>query len=440
MKSVLKNWWTRRQMVKASTAVGVGAIVTTRLSRIRRTWAGTGKSDELRVGLIGCGSRGLGAVENAVSSSNNVRLVAIGDVFPDRLEASRTILSQSEHADRLAVDGSHAFAGWDAFEKVLKTDIDYVILATPPGFRPLHLEAAIAAGKHVFAEKPIAVDGPGMRRVFAAAEQANRKKLGVGVGLQRRHHLGYLELIKRIHQGAIGKVLAARCFWNSGPLWMKPREKHWSDMEWQLRNWIYFTWLSGDHILEQHIHNLDVVNWVMGAPPVAAVGMGGRQQRVAPAYGHIYDHFSVDFEYPGNIHALSMCRQMAGCVNTVSEHFQGTTGQANANNRKFDIDGKRKWEYDAEGEGVSSSVSSGPYVREHTDLIASIRKGKPQNELGQACQSNVTALMGRLAVYTGQRVTYEQALNSQEDLMPAKLAFGQLAVPEVAMPGKTKLV
>ncbi len=430
-KGKLADWLTRREVVKTSAAVGVGAMVATRLGRIKRAIAGTGKSDELRIGLIGCGGRGSGAAEDAIESTPNVRLVAMGDLFPDRLAAARKQFSGNKLADRLTVTDEHAYSGWDCFEKVLKTDIDYVILATPPGFRPMQLKAAIAAGKHVFTEKPMAVDGPGIRTLFEVADEADKKKLSIGVGLQRRHHAGYIEMVKRLKGGAIGQIVGARSYWNQGALWMKPREKSWTDMEWQLRNWLYFNWLSGDHINEQHIHNIDVVNWVLGKNPVAAVGMGGRQQRVDPAFGHIYDHFAIDFEYPGDIHALSMCRQMLGCVNSVSEHFQGATGQAHADNSQFEITGKKKWKF----EGKTS-----PYEQEHADLIAAIRTGKPYNELRRGAESNLTAIMGRMATYTGQRVTWEQALNSQESLMPAELAFGKLPVPPVPVPGKTKFL
>jgi myo-inositol 2-dehydrogenase / D-chiro-inositol 1-dehydrogenase len=298
------------------------------------------------------------------------------------------------------------------------------------------LTAAIEAGKHVFSEKPVAVDGPGIRTVLALAETAKEKGLGVGVGLQRHHQKGYLEVMRRVRAGAIGEIVAGRAYWNQASLWIKPRQPGWTDTEWQMRNWLYFTWLSGDHIVEQHIHNIDVFQWALGKTPVAAVGVGGRQQRVDPAYGHIYDHFGVDFEYPGEVHLLSMARQIPGCHNQVSEHLVGTKGRVNtrADQKLYEIvSGKRRWKHDGAND-------ADPYLQEHVDLIASIRAGKPQNELRAAAESNLTAIMGRMAAYTGKRVTWEQALASKESLMPQNLAFGKMTVAEVAVPGRKDVI
>jgi myo-inositol 2-dehydrogenase/D-chiro-inositol 1-dehydrogenase len=278
----------------------------------------------------------------------------------------------------------------------------------------------------------VAVDGPGIRKVLAAAEEAKKKGLAVVAGTQRRHQAGYLECMKRIHDGALGEITSARCYWNQGGLWMKPRESSWTDMEWQVRNWLYFTWLSGDHIVEQHVHNLDVVNWALGAHPERAVGMGGRQVRTSPDYGHIFDHFAIDYEYPGGVHAMSMCRQIEGCEKNISEAVVGTAGRWSSASNRLQFSGKTKYRF--------NEKAIDPYVQEHIDLLASIRAGKPLNELRTVAESTLTAIMGRMSAYTGEAVTWEQALNSRQDLMPERLVMGPLPVPPVAVPGQTKLI
>jgi myo-inositol 2-dehydrogenase/D-chiro-inositol 1-dehydrogenase len=329
------------------------------------------------------------------------------------------------------------FSGFDAYEKVVASDANYIILATPPGFRPIHLKAAIDAGKHVFTEKPVAVDAPGIRCVLDLVPIAEQKKLAVGVGLQRRHSKGYNETIRRVHAGAIGDIVGGRCFWLQRDLWFKKREPTWTDVEWQLRNWLYFTWLSGDHIVEQHIHNLDVMQWAIGKPPVAAVGMGGRQQRTDPAFGHIYDHFAVDFEYPNDVHVLSMARQIPGCHNDVTEHVVGSKGRADLAAAAWSIGGHRgprSWSHD-------SGKDPDPYIQEHVDLTDAIRKGKPYCELKSAAESNLAAIMGRMSAYTGKRVTWDQALNSKESLFPAgDIKFGKMEVAKVAIPGTLEVI
>jgi predicted dehydrogenase len=293
----------------------------------------------------------------------------------------------------------------------------------------MHLKAAVEAGKHVFMEKPGAVDPAGVRSLIASADLAAAKKLGIVAGTQRRHQNGYVETMKRIHDGAIGDIVAAQCYWNQGYLWMTPRQSGWSDVEWQIRNWNYFTWLSGDHIVEQHVHNLDVINWALQAHPVKALGMGGRQARTHPNYGHVYDHFAVEYEYPNGVRVMSMCRQIDGTAWRVSERVVGTKGIADPSGS---IRGTTAWRYDGSG--------NNPYVQEHTDLINSIRAGKPLNEGRQLAESTLTAIMGRMSAYTGQEVTWEQALNSKLDLVPAELALGPKPVDPVAMPGQTRLI
>jgi predicted dehydrogenase len=421
---------TRRDFIKTATTAALGtAIVPGTPAFAGRRVAG---SDAIRIGLIGCGGRGTGAVGDAISSSAGVTLVAMGDMFPDRLTSSRAGLSE-KFGKAIDVTPDRSFTGLDAYKKVIASDVNYIILATPPGFRPIHLAAAIAANKNIFTEKPVAVDGPGIRAVLEAYEQSKAKGLGIGAGTQRRHQTGYLETMKRIQDGAIGKILSARCYWNQGGLWKKDRQPEWTDAEWQLRNWLYFTWLSGDHIVEQHVHNIDVINWAMNGHPVSANGMGGRQVRTSPDYGHIFDHFAIDYEYANGTPLASQCRQIQGCANNVTEALVGEKGTCQLDNGgKYSIAGPKAWKFEGQ--------DNRPYVQEHTDFIASIRAGKPYNELKTVAESTMTAIMGRMSAYTGKVVTWEQALNSKEELMPRGLTLGPLPTPAVAVPGQTQLI
>jgi predicted dehydrogenase len=421
---------TRRDFIKTATTAALGtAIIPGTEAFAGRRVAGT---DAIRIGLIGCGGRGTGAVGDAISSSAGVTLVAMGDMFPDRLTSSRAGLSE-KFGKAIDVTPDRSFTGLDAYKKVIASDVNYIILATPPGFRPIHLAAAVAANKNIFTEKPVAVDGPGIRAVLEVYEQSKAKGLGIAAGTQRRHQTGYLETMKRIQDGAIGNILSARCYWNQGGLWKKDRQPEWTDAEWQLRNWLYFTWLSGDHIVEQHVHNIDVVNWAMNGHPVSANGMGGRQVRTSPDYGHIFDHFAIDYEYANGTPLASQCRQIQGCANNVTEALVGEKGTCQLDNGgKYSITGQKAWKFEGE--------DNRPYVQEHTDFIASIRAGKPYNELKTVAESTMTAIMGRMSAYTGKVVTWEQALNSKEQLMPPGLTLGPLPTPAVAVPGQTPLV
>jgi myo-inositol 2-dehydrogenase / D-chiro-inositol 1-dehydrogenase len=413
----------RRDFLRTTTAAVVGGTLAS-TARVTGAWAAG--TDEMRVGVIGCGGRGTGAIENVLNAAQGVKLVAVGDLFPDRLKQSMENLAKL--GDRAAVAPDHQFTGWDAYQKVIASDVNYIILATPPAFRPMHLQAAIAAGKNVFTEKPVAVDASGYKTVLAAYDTAKQKGLGVAAGTQRRHHAAYLEAMKRVHDGAIGEIVAARAYWNQGGLWSKPREANWTDMEYQLRNWLYYTWLSGDHIVEQHVHNLDVSNWGLGAIPVRVFGVGGRQARTAPEYGYIYDHFGLDFEYANGVHMLSMCRQQPGTPGLVAEALVGTKGTLETQDgRRYEITGPNAWKWSGE--------YTNPYQQEHTDLIASIRAGSPLNELKQVADSTLTAIVGREAAYTGKVLAFEQYVASGESLMPEKLAFGPMPVPPVAVPG-----
>ncbi|MGE5610279.1 MAG: Gfo/Idh/MocA family protein [Bacillota bacterium] len=421
--------FTRRGFLQTTAAMSAAVVAS-----MGTNYAHAAGSDKIRIGLVGCGSRGRGAAADSVNSSPNVQLVALGDLFQDQLTAAKTHFDAQPKA-KYDIKTDQCFVGWDAYKKVLACDIDYVILATPPGFRPLMIDAAIKAGKHIFAEKPVAVCPTGVRLIMAAAEEAEKKNLGFVIGTQRRHQPSYLEAIKRIQDGAIGKVVAGQVYWTQGGAWVKERKPEWSDMEWQLRNWMYFTWLAGDHIVEQHMHQHDVANWVIGEHPKQCIAVGGRQVRTDPAYGHIYDHFSVDYEYPSGARVTSVCRQTDGCYNRVGENFIGTKGSAIAESSIFDEKGKRTWKF-------ASDEEVNPYEQEHADLVKSIRAGKPINEAKRAAESTLTAIMGRLAAYTGKMVRWTDALNSKLDLTPKPedLKFGPRKTDPVAMPGKTPMI
>lgn len=417
----------RREFIKVSAGVLIGGMAT---GLPLQAFAHAQGSDRLRVGLIGCGGRGTGAARDAVFASKGVEIYALGDIFPDKLEACVSLL-EPLGKEMFNVSPDRRFVGIDAYKGVINSGVDIVILATPPAFRPIHFKAAVEAGKHVFMEKPVAVCPAGVRIMFEMGEVASQKRLSVVAGTQRRHDLAYRETVKRLQDGAIGEIVAGYCYWNQGGLWHVDRQPTWSDAEWQLRNWLYFTWLSGDHIVEQHIHNIDVINWVLQAHPIKAMGMGGRQVRTEPVYGHIYDHFTVEYEYPGGIRVISMCRQIDGCANRIGEQVVGTQGSADPSGAIY---AGLEWHY--AGEKVN------PYMQEHADLIASIREGKPINETRAVTQSTLTAIMGRMSAYTGKEVTWEQVLNSKENYLTRaeNFQFGSMAVDPVPMPGKTPLV
>ena len=422
---------TRREFVRTTAGLTAAAafplIPTTAWATASAHIAG---SDVIRVGLIGCGGRGTGAALQSLAAAPETQIVALADVFNDRLQGSRSYIASSE---RGKVDEAHCYVGFNAYQQLLDhAEVDLVILATPPHFRPIHLEAAIKAGKHVFMEKPVAVDATGIRKVIAAGEAAKAKNLSIVSGTQRRHEACYLAAMERVRHGAIGEVRAARCYWNQGGLWMNERQPEWSDMEWQLRNWLYFTWLSGDHITEQHVHNLDAVNWAMGGPPIKAMGMGGRQVRTSPAYGHIFDHFSIEYQYANGAFLQSMCRQIDGCASRVEEVVHGSEGMLHTTSGYAEITGTNAWRFDGD--------NPDPYVQEHIDLIASVRSKAGLNEARRVAESTLTAIMGRMSAYTGQEVTWEQAMNSKEDLSPQAYEFAPLLMPPVAVPGRTPLV
>jgi predicted dehydrogenase len=424
----------RRDFLKtsATAAVGVG------LAGLGNVHASGG--DVIRVGLIGCGSprggRGRGAAMNCVNAGSNIKLVAMGDLFKDHLDYTRDYLTKNA-GEKIDVTPERCFVGFDAYQRVIDCGVDLVLLAAPPGFRPLHLEAAVKAGKHIFAEKPVAVDAPGVRRVLQACEEAKQKNLSIVSGLCWRYEDGMRQTFARVHDGAVGNVVALQCTYNIGGMWVVPPKSEWSDMEYQCRNWQYFTWLSGDHNVEQHIHSLDKMAWVMkNEYPVKAVGLGGRQVRTGPEYGNVFDHHSVVYEFANGVRLFSNCRQQPGCAAEVADQVYGTKGvcSIDAQRNIFTIRGESTYKWD--GKDAKSDM----YQSEHNELIASIRSGKPINDGDWMTKSTLMAIMGRMATYTGQVITWEKALNSKEDLSPPRYEFGALPVRPVAIPGVTKFV
>jgi myo-inositol 2-dehydrogenase / D-chiro-inositol 1-dehydrogenase len=427
----------RRSFLK-TTALAAGGSVLGGLSVERMAFAAS--SDALKIALIGCGGRGSGAANQALSTAGPTRLVAMADVQSEQLGKGLAAL-KTAHADKIDVPPERQFTGFDGYKQAIAL-ADVVILATSPGFRPLHFEEAVRQGKHVFMEKPVATDAPGIRRVLAAARSAKEKNLKVGVGLQRHHQKGYLETIKRIQDGALGDLMLLRAYWNGGSRDGVERLPDEKEMHYQIRNWYYFTWLSGDHIVEQHVHNIDVVNWIKGDHPVRAQGQGGRQVRNAKRHGQIFDHHCVEFEYADGLRMLSQCRQIPGCWPSISEHALGTKGSADINGGRYVIKGANPWRF------PSRSTQQDAFQQEHDDLFAAIRQNTPYNEAENAAHSTMTAIMGRMATYSGLQVDWDDAINSKIELVSAIDSWDSpapvLPNPEgfypVAVPGRTVAV
>jgi predicted dehydrogenase len=418
----------RRHFLKTSTAAAVASAVGVGAGHAQKS-----PGETLRVGLIGCGGRGTGAAAQALAADSNVKLVAMADAFADRLQTSLATLKKQDVGSKVEVPAAHQFIGFDAYQKVIELS-DVVLLATPPHFRPIHLQAAVDAGKHVFAEKPIAVDATGVRKVLAACEQAAKKNLSIVSGLATRYSYSYRETIKRIHDGAVGDIRAIQVNDFRGPIWVKPRQPGWTDMEYHMRNWYYFTWLSGDFNVEQHIHLLDLCAWIMKDEyPVKAYGSGGRQVRTAEEYGNIFDHHSVVYEYASGARLWAACRQMAGCMSEITTQVLGEKGTATLSQRLLQIDSGTKWAYRGE--------KNVPQQTEHDELFAGIRSGKAINNGNYMCKSTLMAIMGRMATYTGQAVAWDQAMNSQENLVPDRYAWdGTPPESKIAVPGVTKVI
>ena len=421
-----KSSVSRRKFVQGSVVVA-GSALTTKALFARGS---VGAADLLRIGLIGCGGRGTGAAAQALAADPNLKLVAMGDAFIDHVENSLAKLkADPKIAGKIDVPAERRFSGFDNYQKVLESGIDVVLLAEPPHFRPKHLKAAIEAGKHVFAEKPVAVDAPGVRSVLATCEEARKKGLSVVSGLCLRYAHGFREAVQRIHDGAIGEIASVQASDFRGPIWVRARQPGWSDLEYQVRNWYYFSWLSGDFIVEQHVHFLDVCSWIMKDQyPVKAIGTGGRQVRTGPDYGNIYDHHSIIYEYANGAKLYGFCRQQSGCHNETGAFAMGTEGRAEISQQRQTISGKNSWKYD----GPKNNF----YQTEHDELFASIRSGKPIDNSDYMSKTTLLAIMGRTASYTGQVVTWEQVMNSKEDFTLSKYEWGPFPEPSVAMPGE----
>ncbi|AWW32919.1 dehydrogenase [Echinicola strongylocentroti] len=437
----LKNKNQRRDFIKTSALVTGGMM----LSPFSIPGAHAAGSDEIKIALIGCGGRGTGAAFQAFGTDQNIKLVAMADAFRDRLDDSYKALSSKIGTEKVVVTEDKKFVGFDAYKDAI-AEADVVLLATPPGFRPIHFEEAIRQGKHVFMEKPVATDANGIRRVIAAAEQAKAKKLNVVVGLQRRYQDNYIETIKRIEDGAIGDIVGGHVYWNGGGVWTRARTPEQTEMEYQMRNWYYFNWLCGDHISEQHVHNIDIANWVKGGYPVKAEGTGGRMVRTGLDTGEIFDHHTVRFTYADGTVIDSECRHFPGAFNKVDEAFTGTKGRAymNAGNvgKLTALNGNSLYDHDGKD-------NINPYQQEHNKLFAAIIKGEyAYEDATRSAMSTMTSILGRNATYSGKEISWDEAFNSKIDLMPEKFAWD--AMPKVlpdenglyphAVPGQTKVI
>ena len=420
----------RREFIGLSTVAAAGLLIACNSDKKPRLQLAAFADQapdgpELKVGLIGCGDRGTGAAINFLNSGPNLSVRILGDLLPDRIEKCRQELKNQKNIE---VASEFCYTGFDAYLKVLESDVDIVLLATPPHFRPEHFAAAINAKKHVFMEKPVAVDPVGARSIIASSRQAQAMGLCVGTGTQRRHQRDYVETYKHIYAGAIGEIVGGNCYWNQEQLWFKLPQPGWTEMEYMIRDWVNWTWLSGDHIVEQHVHNIDVINWFTGLHPVKAVGFGSRLRRPT---GNQYDFFSVDFTYEGDIHVHSMCRQIKGCSSNVSEYIRGTKGFSNAQNTIYNMDGSIKWKYeyplDKDGK-PTDRVKISPYDQEHIDLVTAIRTNKPYVEAEATAIATLAAIMGRISAYTGKEVTWEEVMSLDQHLVPKEYKLGPVEI------------
>ena len=431
----------RRSFVK-NTSLVTGALFTASLPL--QAMVNSYGNKKLKLGVIGCGGRGTGAVVQALTADPDVELVAMADAFQDRLDGSLSAIQEHFDGERkINVKKKNCFTGFEAYKKVIAI-ADVVILTTPPGFRPLHFEYAISQDKHVFMEKPVATDPAGIRKVLATAKIAKEKKLNVVVGLQRHYENKYNKLHQQVKDGKIGKIVSGQVYWNSGGVWVRKRQPEQTELEYQMRNWYYFNWLCGDHILEQHIHNIDVANWFIGEYPASAQGMGGRQVRNGKDHGEIFDHHAVEFTYPSGAVISSQCRHQKGCVNRVDEVFQGTKGSIIAKSGIVtDLNNNSLYNH---SNAIQGQKDANPYQVEHDRLFASIRNKGVIADAENAAKSTLTAIMGRMATYSGQTITWDQALNSPLQLVPENLTWDSKAptLPDengnytIPTPGVTK--
>ena len=387
---------------------------------------------ELKAGVIGCGGRGSGAAFNFLNAANGVTITALGDTFQERVDDLAKKLKDEKGID---VPADHRFVGLEAYKQVIDSGVDVVIVATPPLFRPIHFQYATEKGKHAFLEKPICVDPVGYRTIMATAKQAQAKNLCVVTGTQRHHQRSYVESYKKIMEGLIGEITGGIVYWNQNMLWYRERQAGWNDCEYMIKDWVNWKWLSGDHIVEQHVHNIDVFTWFSGLKPVKAVGFGSRQRRLT---GDQYDNFSVDFTMENGIHLHSMCRQIDGCANNVSEFIQGTKGSWDSSTMEIkDLAGNVIWKYDSEAEKANFKQTD-PYTLEHVNWINCIRQGKPIMQATETAVSNMAAIMGRESAYSGAETTWDQMTASQLDYTPKDLNLGKMDMSSfvVAVPGK----
>ncbi|MCE9546830.1 MAG: Gfo/Idh/MocA family oxidoreductase [Planctomycetia bacterium] len=423
----------RRAFLKTSAVAAAGAGLAASAGFVPQALAvgspnsHVGGSDELKIGIVGCGGRGSGAVIDALSADPHCKLTAAGDVFGDVVNGQIAALkNHPQYGARIAVDKEHTFVGFDAYKQVIDSGVDVVLLTTTPHFRPIHLKYAIEKGKHVFAEKPVAVDPAGIRSVLESCAEAKKKNLAVLSGLCYRYHKPKVETQARIHDGAVGDIVAMHTSYNTGTLWHRGHAPKWSDMEYQIRNWLYFTWLSGDFICEQHVHSLDKMAWAMkDQTPLKVSSIGGRQQRTDPKYGQVYDHFCSVFTYPSGVKLFSTCRQQSGCATDVNDYVMGTKGTADLMQAR--ISGEKPWHYN----GPQGNM----YRDEHIALFGSIRDGKPLNNGQYMAQSTMLAIMARMSAYSGQDVTWDAAMKSTLDLSPKAYEWGKMSTPPVAVPG-----
>jgi myo-inositol 2-dehydrogenase / D-chiro-inositol 1-dehydrogenase len=422
-----ENFVNRRQVISKSLtgAASIGVAAETFFARSVHA-AG---SDIIKVGLVGCGGRGNGAAKNAMNADAGCRLTAMGDISDKRLQLGKDLL-QRTLKDQFEVADDHCFSGWEAFDQVLNSGIDVVLMCTPPHFRPAQMAAAVEAGKHIFCEKPVAVDPTGVRSVMESSKLAAQKRLSMVSGLCWRYDLGVLETMNRIHDGAIGRVMASQANYLASTLWLRDREEDWTPMHEQVHNWMYYRWLSGDHIVEQFIHSLDKALWLRhDEPPVRCYGQGGRQVRTSSDYGDVYDHFSVVYEWADGSKTFASTRQMADCFNETEDYVFGTDGTASILAHK--INGEKPWKYQYDGEGKKPSM----YDLEHVALFKSIRDGKPLNNGDYMCKSTLMAIMGREACYSGKVITWEQATASNQKLGPQEYIWGSAPQVVVNNPG-----
>ncbi len=433
------NKTSRRRFLENTAAIGaIGAIGASQLVRSCSTGTTGSKvvapeflrtapdGEPLKAGVIGCGGRGSGAAVNFLDAGPNLSIAAIGDVFQDRIDDIRKKLKEEKDVE---LDDSKCFTGFDAFKKVIESGVDVVILATPPFFRPEHFQACVEARKHVFMEKPVAVDPVGARAVMAASKQAEAAGLSVVTGTQRRHSWNYQNVLARIRSGMIGEFTSSNVYWNQSKLWHREKQSGWTDMEYMIRDWVNWIWLSGDHIVEQHIHNIDVSNWFIGNPPLKAVGVGSRQRRIT---GNCYDNFSVDFVYENEVHMHSMCRQIDDCANNVSEFLRGTKGYTNGGKTVWDQEGNILYEYNSLLDEQGEPADVDPYVQEHIDLVNAIRTGNQIVEAEETAKSCLTAIMGRESAYTGREITWEEMMGSSLKLGPeGELSLGPVDIKAV---------